>query len=222
MTKLKGLVIPEILTENNSTNHNSSKEKSAPAGKPSSGSYSNKISGSSLPNPPWKDKNTAEDFPKYSPAFKRKPFTVKYNKKDDGEQSTRSHSQPASKPPIGKKNSDESSNSDNDSAVSSGRSSLSCRSCTPPTSPGARHKEKSASTKNINDVNPRVLKKNSVEAINRQNVLNACKKSSANSVKAVSEASEPPLETSSPRHTRASAPRPASRSSSFTIAERKN
>merc|ERR550539_437964 len=69
MTKLKGLVIPEILTENNSTNHNSSKEKSAPAGKPSSGSYSNKISGSSLPNPPWKDKNTAE-FPKYSPAFK--------------------------------------------------------------------------------------------------------------------------------------------------------
>ena len=221
MTKLKGLVIPEILTENNSTNHNSSKEKSAPAGKPSSGSYSNKISGSSLPNPPWKDKNTAEDFPKYSPAFKRKPFTVKYNKKDDGEQSTRSHSQPASKPPIGKKNSDESSNSDNDSAVSSGRSSLSCRSCTPPTSPGARHKEKSASTKNINDVNPRVLKKNSVEAINRQNVLNACKKSSANSVKAVSEASEPPLETSSPRHTRASAPRPASRSSSFTIAERK-
>merc|ERR550539_2278950 len=127
MTKLKGLVIPEILTENNSTNHNSSKEKILPAGKPSSGSYSNKISGSSLPNPPWKDKNT-EDFPKYSPAFKRKPFTVYStgsNKKDDGEQSTRSHSQPASKPPIGKKNSDESSNgvktedSDNDSAVSS-------------------------------------------------------------------------------------------------------
>ena len=122
MSKLKGLVIPEILTENNSTNHNNSKEKST-AGKPSSGSYPNKISGSSLPNPPWKDKNTSEDFPKYSPAFKRKPFTVyntgSSNKKDDGDHSSRSQPQQASKPPIGKKNSDESSNSDNDSAVSS-------------------------------------------------------------------------------------------------------
>ena len=232
MTKLKGLVIPEILTENNSTNHNSSKEKTLVAGKPSSsGTFSNKISGSALPNPPWKDKNTSEDFPKYSPAFKRKPFTVYSNgngnmKKDDSDQNTRSHSQPASKPPIGKKNSDESSNgvrmedSDNDSAVSSGRSSLSCRSCTPPTSPKTGHKERSGNTKNNTEVNPRVLKKNSVEAINRQNVLNACKKSSANSSKVGSEGSEPPLDTSSPRNNRTSG-RPASRSSSFTIAERK-
>merc|ERR1719510_1331267 len=232
MTKLKGLVIPEILTETNSTNHNSSKEKTLVAGKPSSsGTFSNKISGSALPNPPWKDKNTSEDFPKYSPAFKRKPFTVYSNgsgtsKKDDGDHpTTRSHSQPASKPPIGKKNSDESSNgvrledSDNDSAVSSGRSSLSCRSCTPPTSPKTGHKERPGSSKNLAELNPRVLKKNSVEAINRQNVLNACKKSSATS-KVGSDGSEAPLETSSPRNNRTSG-RPASRSSSFTVAERK-
>merc|ERR550539_664516 len=229
MTKLKGLVIPEILTENNSTNHKSSKEKTLTAGKPSSsGSFSNKISGSALPNPPWKDKNTSEDFPKYSPAFKRKPFTVYSNgsgslKKDDGDQTTRA------KPPIGKKNSEESSSggrledSDNDSAVSSGRSSLSCRSCTPPTSPKSGHRERSGSSKTSSEVregNPRVLKKNSVEAINRQNVLNACKKSSANSSKVGSDGSEPPLETSSPRNNRTCG-RPASRSSSFTIAERK-
>ena len=235
MTKLKGLVIPEILTENNSPNHNSSKEKTLAAGKPSSsGSFSNKISGSALPNPPWKDKNTSEDFPKYSPAFKRKPFTVYSNgsgslKKEEADQTTRA------KPPIGKKNSDESSggvrleDSDNDSAVSSGRSSLSCRSCTPPTSPKTGHRERSGSSRNSSEareareareVNPRVLKKNSVEAINRQNVLNACKKSSANS-KAGSDSSEPPAETlSSPRNNKTCS-RPASRSSSFTIAERK-
>ena len=82
--------------------------------------------------------------------------------------------------------------------------------------------------------NPRVLKKNSVEAINRQNVLNACKKSAPSSVGMrqtqeengrtgmrtedlrKAEREDPPLDTSSPRSNRTCG-RPASRSSSFTI-----
>ena len=229
MSKLKGLVIPEIVSENSpAVGHNTSKEKLQHNEKLSDpGSYSSgKISGSSLPNPPWKDKSLAEEFPKYSPAFKRKPFTVYStntgHKKDETEQSEhkRSQQQQASKPPIGKKNSDEGStvlkteDSDNDSAVSSGRSSLSCRSCTPPHSPKSASREKSGSSKNTgSELNPRVLKKNSVEAINRQNVINACKRSSATDT-------EPPLETSSPRSSRSST-RAASRSSSFTVTERK-
>jgi hypothetical protein len=276
MSKLKGLVIPESVTETNSVNH-SSKQKSSVNEKHSV--ISNKVSGA-LPNPPWKDKNDSEEFPKYSPAFKRKPFTV-YNTKnsrDPGLNSQdpglnecersmsprspheksesraihiknlskqQSKEQLAYKPPIGKKNSDEglpslptgmkTEDSDNDSAVSSGRSSLSGRSSSPPQSPKAirnelREKMQNNNNSNI-DLNPRLLKKNSVEAINRQNVLNACKKSSATPITDINlayskeqlrnaELSEPPLETSSPRNTRTCG-RPASRSSSFTIAERK-
>merc|ERR1712123_385990 len=271
MSKLKGLVIPESVTESNSVNH-SSKQKSSVNEKHSV--ISNKVSGA-LPNPPWKEKNESDEFPKYSPAFKRKPFTV-YNTKNarplsrEGQnESERSMSprspqdkaecrlniqnlskkqpneQLAYKPPIGKKNSDEglpnsptglkTEDSDNDSAVSSGRSSLSGRSSSPPQSPKAIRnelREKMQNNKNSNiDMNPRVLKKNSVEAINRQNVINACKKSSATPINDINaaftkeelknaEIAEPPLETSSPRNNRTCG-RPASRSSSFTIAERK-
>merc|ERR1712123_497353 len=271
MSKLKGLVIPESVTESNSVNH-SSKQKSSVNEKHSV--ISNKVSGA-LPNPPWKEKNNTDEFPKYSPAFKRKPFTV-YNTKNarplsrEGQnESERSMSprspqdkaecrlniqnlskkqpneQLAYKPPIGKKNSDEglpnsptglkTEDSDNDSAVSSGRSSLSGRSSSPPQSPKAIRnelREKMQNNKNSNiDMNPRVLKKNSVEAINRQNVINACKKSSATPINDINaaftkeelknaELAEPPLETSSPRNNRTCG-RPASRSSSFTIAERK-
>merc|ERR1719427_2656989 len=90
----------------------------------------------------------------------------------------------AYKPPIGKKNSDEglpniptglkTEDSDNDSAVSSGRSSLSGRSSSPPPSPSAMRNELREKMQNNNnnnnnntDINPRMLKKNSVEAINR-------------------------------------------------------
>ena len=231
MSKLKGLVIPEMVSETSTVNHSSSEEKVEENGKLSgSGSTSNKQSSSSLPNPPWKDKTLTEDFPKYSPAFKRKPFTVygNSNRKEDGEQSSQnSRSQPVYKPPIGKKNSDEGStvlkteDSDNDSAVSSGRSSLSCRSCTPPHSPKSSTREKSLNNKNSqnSELNPRILKKNSVEAINRQNVINACKKSSATDLGNKNQ-TEPPLDTSSPRSSRTCS-KPASRSSSFTIAERK-
>merc|ERR1712123_60819 len=271
MSKLKGLVIPESVTESNSVNH-SSKQKSSVNEKHSV--ISNKVSGA-LPNPPWKEKNNTDEFPKYSPAFKRKPFTV-YNTKNarplsrEGQnESERSMSprspqdkaecrlniqnlskkqpneQLAYKPPIGKKNSDEglpnsptglkTEDSDNDSAVSSGRSSLSGRSSSPPQSPKAirnelREKMQNNNNSNI-DMNPRMLKKNSVEAINRQNVINACKKSSATPINDINlaytkeelknaELAEPPLETSSPRNNRTCG-RPASRSSSFTIAERK-
>merc|ERR1711892_575990 len=145
------------------------------------------------------------------------------------------------KPPIGKKNPDEglpslptglkTEDSDNDSAVSSGRSSLSGRSSSPPQSPKAirnelREKMQNNNNSNI-DMNPRMLKKNSVEAINRQNVINACKKSRATPISDINlaytkkelknaELSEPPLETSSPRNNRT-----CGRPSSFTIAERK-
>jgi len=273
MSKLKGLVIPESVTESNSVNH-SSKQKSSVNEKHSV--ISNKVSGA-LPNSPWKEKNDSDEFPKYSPAFKRKPFTV-YNTKssrpvsregqNESERSLsprsledksesrpnikiknlskkQSNEQLAYKPPIGKKNSDEglpssptglkTEDSDNDSAVSSGRSSLSGRSSSPPQSPKAIRdelREKMQNNKNCNiDMNPRVLKKNSVEAINRQNVINACKKSSATPIKDINaaftkeelknaEIAEPPLETSSPRNNRTCG-RPASRSSSFTISERK-
>merc|ERR1712123_83060 len=272
MSKLKGLVIPESVTETDSVNH-SSKQKSSVNEKNSV--ISKKVSGA-LPNPPWKEKNESEEFPKYSPAFKRKPFTV-YNTKssrplsregqNESERSMSPRSQQekseprtihiknlskqqskeqlAYKPPIGKKNSDEglpslptglkTEDSDNDSAVSSGRSSLSGRSSSPPQSPKAirnelREKMQNNNNSNI-DMNPRMLKKNSVEAINRQNVINACKKSSATPINDINlaytkeelrnaELSEPPLETSSPRNNRTCG-RPASRSSSFTIAERK-
>merc|ERR1719193_2037747 len=272
MSKLKGLVIPESVTETNSVNHNS-KQKSFVTEKHSVNS--NKVSGS-LPNPPWKDKTDSEEFPKYSPAFKRKPFTV-YNTKSGRPVSREGQNEPerslsprtpqekcesrainiknlskhqskeqlAYKPPIGKKNSDEglpsiptglkTEDSDNDSAVSSGRSSLSGRSSSPPPSPSAMRNELREKMQNNNnnnnnnntDINPRMLKKNSVEAINRQNVINACKKSSATPLTDINvaaltkeELSEPPLETSSPRNNRTCG-RPASRSSSFTIAERK-
>ena len=229
MTKLKGLVIPEMVSETGSgVNQTSGKERAA-SDKAVSSSYSKQLS-----NPPWKDKGLAEDFPKYSPAFKRKPFTLYGtldNKKTSEESSPSTESsrsqqkQPIYKPPIGKRNSDEGSvsvlkteDSDNDSAVSSGRSSLSCRSCTPPSSPKSGSRS-SQNNKNSTETNPRVLKKNSVEAINRQNVINASKKVSANDNGGPRP--EPPLETSSPRAVQRIVGRPASRSSSFTINERK-
>ena len=114
-----------------------------------------------------------------------------------------------------------SDDSDNDSAVSSGRSSLSHSSVSPPASPksaknlprnnlatssGETIQESPMSmTSEVND--PRVLKKDSVEAINRRNILESCKKSSA----------KPDFKTVSGWNSG----RPASRSSSFTIAERK-
>merc|ERR1711963_433895 len=96
-----------------------------------------------------------------------------------------------------------------------GRSSLSHSSVSPPASPKpAKNRplpnetiQESSSEASSTDTNPRILKKDSVEAINRRNILESCKKSSAK-----------------PEFTKASgwnSGRPASRSSSFTIAERK-
>jgi hypothetical protein len=62
---------------------------------------------------------------------------------------------------------------------------------------------------NLGEVNPRVLKKDSIEAINRRNILESCKKSSA----------KQPAESMLMKHSWNG--KPASRSSSFTIAERK-
>lgn len=203
MSKLKGLVIPEVtegstaggggernsLTARHKSNSSSSKSTT-------SSSIGGGSSGSSLPSPPWKEKESGQqpaEFPKYSPAFKRKPFTVYNTKKSPVEKTNSSEEKeensPHYKPPIGKRNSDDSlgscpaqktEDSDNDSAVSSGLSSLSGRSSSPPQSP--KQREKHSGTNNRGHENPRVLKKNSVEAINRQNVLNACKKSAPTSV----------------------------------------
>ena len=253
MSKLKGLVIPEVTEGTGSGERSSltSRHKSS-----TSGSKSTSSSGtSSLPSPPWKEKETGQqaEFPKYSPAFKRKPFTV-YNTKKAPEKDEKDESSPQCKPPIGKRNSDDNlptsslvtnnlptsctvtktEDSDNDSAVSSGLSSLSGRSASPPQSPKQQREKLSNNKDNEQQQNPRVLKKNSVEAINRQNVLNACKKSAPSSVGMrqtqeengrtgmrtedlrKAEREDPPLDTSSPRSNRTCG-RPASRSSSFTI-----
>jgi len=82
--------------------------------------------------------------------------------------------------------------SDNDSAVSSGRSSLSHGSTSPPplsklnerkpsssSSSAIFLQRKSESTSNaILTENPRVLKKDSIEAINRRNIIDSCRSSS--------------------------------------------
>ena len=57
LTKMKGLVIPESET---------SSSTDTPA----------TISKTSLSTPPWKQSTESNNFPKYSPAFKRKPFSV--------------------------------------------------------------------------------------------------------------------------------------------------
>ena len=253
MSKLKGLVIPEVTEgsaaaggERNSLTARHKSNSSSSSGSKSTSSSTGGVS--SLPSPPWKEKESGQpaEFPKYSPAFKRKPFTV-YNTKKSQEKSNseeKEENSPHYKPPIGKRNSDDSlpscppgqktEDSDNDSAVSSGLSSLSGRSSSPPQSP-KQQREKHSGPNNKSQENPRVLKKNSVEAINRQNVLNACKKSAPTSVGIrteerssgvrtedlrKAERDDPPLDTSSPRSNRTCG-RPASRSSSFTIQERK-
>ena len=252
MSKLKGLVIPEVTEgsavggERNSLTARHKSNSSGSSGSKSTGSGLGSGGGSSsLPSPPWKEKESGQqaEFPKYSPAFKRKPFTV-YNTKKSQERTNseeKEENSPHYKPPIGKRNSDESlpscpaqktEDSDNDSAVSSGLSSLSGRSSSPPQSPKQREKQSGTNNRGHEQQNPRVLKKNSVEAINRQNVLNACKKSAPTTVGMrtdqerssgmrtedlrKAERDDPPLDTSSPRSNRTCG-RPASRSSSFTI-----
>ena len=250
MSKLKGLVIPEVTEgsaaaggERNSLTARHKSNSSSSSGSKSTSSSTGGVS--SLPSPPWKEKESGQqaEFPKYSPAFKRKPFTV-YNTKKSQEKSNseeKEENSPHYKPPIGKRNSDDSlpscpvpktEDSDNDSAVSSGLSSLSGRSSSPPQSPKQREKHPGTNNRGHEQQNPRVLKKNSVEAINRQNVLNACKKSAPTTVGMrtdqerssgmrtedlrKAERDDPPLDTSSPRSNRTCG-RPASRSSSFTI-----
>lgn len=208
LTKLKGLVIPENTNENNNV-----EEKK------------NVV----LSTPPWKSNNAS--VPKYSPAFKRKPFTVYStgNVKPPsrplsaGSSSSRPESQKVTSPTSQVKSDD----SDNDSAVSSGRSSLSHSSVSPPTSPvqgnrtsSVTKRPKAETIKEVDTTsspaNPRVLKKDSVEAINRRNILESCKKSSGTEadVRRVPAAK-------SNWNGAPNLGKPASRSSSFTIAERK-
>ena len=243
MSKLKGLIIPEGKESASAENHDVSKTKVS--------TCDASLISSKLTTPPWKDKNDSNDFPKYSPAFKRKPFSV-YN---TNERSTSSpedkvenvkpgstrkpqtddkrrrekgavslnpkgpSDQTFNKPPIGKRNSDEGlylqsklEDSDNDSAVSSGRSSVSGRSSSPTNS------ELRAEELKLSDGNPRLLKKNSIEAINRQNVMNVCKKrSSTLAQKDAKDMVSNKIEMINPD---SRSGKPAVRSSSFNITER--
>lgn len=140
-----------------------------------------------LSTPPWQKNDGV--YPKYSPAFKRKPFSVfeKETKKPEPQAAVKSD------------------DSDNDSAVSSGRSSLSHSSVSPPNSPkSGKIRTETISENDEENNNPRVLKKDSIEAINRRNILDSCKKSNGKTM------------VPNPWNGK-----PASRSSSFTIAERK-
>ena len=184
----------------------------------------------SLTTPPWKSGQS-----KYSPAFKRKPFAVYStgnvkppNRQPSGDSpsgapaAAQAAAQPAPRRPrpanglgavaAGGHHHDD---SDTDSAVSSGRSSISHCSVSPPPSAGATATAASSSGAE----NPRVLKKNSVEAINRRNVINSCKSSCGGGVTEISDPQPPQPASRSSSVT--SLNKPASRSSSFTIAERK-
>jgi hypothetical protein len=248
LTKMKGLVIPEV-------NNEAMASPPPPTSNTSSGSTGNGNSTNKLSPPPWK--STSEVPSKYSPAYKRKPFT-EYRTSPSSNNSTsvvkteKSSSRlvPASTGTGNKNNNNnhstvtlnhsntsstavKSDDSDNDSAVSSGRSSLSHSSVSPPASPKSAknnlnprnlatseeetiqespirlnssiRSESTSSAEIVTD--PRILKKDSVEAINRRNILESCKKSSA----------KPDFKSVSGWNSG----RPASRSSSFTIAERK-
>jgi hypothetical protein len=221
LTKMKGLVIPE--TETPSTSQSKT-----------------------LTTPPWKDESS--NLPKYSPAFKRKPFSVLgHGQSERGQMSNNLDQNQQTQNNGGSKNNTQqqidstnvqmhqkqnnhqnhvvkSDDSDNDSAVSSGRSSLSHSSVSPPSSPKSNGKSglrngssdpRSAadSSAEADTQNPRVLKKDSIEAINRRNILNSCKKSNAKTKMGD--------HVKNPNGTPHWNGKPASRSSSFTIAERK-
>ena len=209
---LTKMVIPENSNESSSSSSASSSSKAL-----------------MMSTPPWKENST---FPKYSPAFKRKPFTVYYSNGSNGGTSPPSSAEQQRNSAV------KSDDSDNDSAVSSGRSSLSHSSVSPPNSPrrtprssnkakpdlesrpsvppalpptgagsplvASSDNTSASEVENQENNNPRVLKKDSIEAINRRNILESCKKSSAKPVATVPWNGKP-----------------ASRSSSFTIAERK-
>merc|ERR1712228_974235 len=117
---MKGLVIPESETS-------SSVASPTPASK-------------TLSTPPWKQSAESNNFPKYSPAFKRKPFSVfgqttpatteqqNGGSKNSPNENTQQQKQNTTTNHVVPKSDD----SDNDSAVSSGRSSLSHSSVSPP------------------------------------------------------------------------------------------
>ena len=200
LSKLKGLVIPE----NNESLGSSSSSVESPK---------NVI----LSTPPWKSTSSNSTLPKYSPAFKRKPFTVYSNttmtsspgvkpttesvgpKPRPAERRFHDISQQDDPPKIPKRLSVTSTSSsshiksdndsDNDSAVSSGRSSLSHGSASPPPSsappqPAERKSSVQLVKKSVavdddgKSENPRILKKDSVEAINRRNIIESCRTSS--------------------------------------------
>jgi hypothetical protein len=163
----------------------------------------------SLTTPPWKTGQS-----KYSPAFKQKPFAV-YNTAGNvrpAATAAATSRQNEQQRRIGNSSSNH-DDSDTDSAVSSGRSSIVSP---PPTSSGAVTAGSAE--------NPRVLKKNSVEAINRRNVLNSCKKRSGSGLGGMPDLQhQSAQQPKSPSRSNSikSLGKPASRSSSFTIAERK-
>ena len=215
LSKLKGLVIPE----NNET------MTSAPSAVESPKNV--------LSTPPWKTSNST--LPKYSPAFKRKPFAV-YGTSSSSKPAAQEPSSPKPKPSerryhetsprtsdVGltepkppkrlsvtsttSHNIKSDNDSDNDSAVSSGRSSLSHGSASPPLVPPQPTERKNSVQQLVKksetieeDVTAeslRILKKDSVEAINRRNIIESCRTSSGVVVGQVALATTPTTPTSS-------------------------
>lgn len=222
MSKLRGLVIPEKLTETRPI-FDLPEIKSRDSILATTLSYrdDNKLNSNShfkgggytqqaqtnLISPPWKNQ---KNIPKYSPAFKRKSISV-YGKESPP-------SKPPSKPPrtkllepldfiidrsrvvssstdlYGRAGRSE-DDSDNDSAVSSSRSSIS-HGFSPPASPlldsshrpvtrtlssettasgGSNASTLTSGSSSSDGNNKRILKPQSVEAINRKNVLTSAK-----------------------------------------------
>ncbi|KDR13784.1 Pro-interleukin-16 [Zootermopsis nevadensis] len=179
-----------------------------------------------IPSPPWKSSSSANNLPKYSPAFKRKSFTVCASglpgreelqslfpvsrQSAEPPESLESITSPtrsdlsfeyklstASKSPSAPGRRPAEDDSDNDSAVSSSRSSISPPPTPPPppllsplrrtlsseTTVSAASSTTSTLTCGSSDSNRRVLKAQSVEAINRKNVLSSARYSSGRDLK---------------------------------------
>ena len=162
----------------------------------------NKQKTTSLSSLPWK--SNSPSLPKYSPAFKRKELTVlrtPYNTNSDQQTGTNQHSltagSPVNKPPLmssfscpsdvdgsqspmveSETTTNDNSDTDGDSAVSSSRSSFSPSGSPLPERNQSNQVKMDEDTTTLATAASRVLKAQSVEALNRKNVLQSARYSS--------------------------------------------
>ena len=162
----------------------------------------NKQKTTSLSSLPWK--SNSPSLPKYSPAFKRKELTVlrtPYSTNSDQQTGTNHHSltagSPVNKPPLmssfscpsdvdgsespmveRETTTNDNSDTDGDSAVSSSRSSFSPSGSPLPERNQSNQVKMDEDTTTLATAASRVLKAQSVEALNRKNVLQSARYSS--------------------------------------------